>query len=161
LDHVDLLQRRHDQELKVQLLEEIEAVARRFVRAAAEGLVDRDEPERARALRAPFEAELISEARGEHGVGELLLLASGLAARIGVVLVLAVVLAPALRRREHEPVAHVRDLARPPLVELRLTFASAKALDDRLHLQELLLRVLLVLGSGDYALGARAQAREE
>src|SRR5690606_28403613 len=40
-------------------------------------------------------------------------------------------------------------------------FASAEALDDRLHLQELLLRVLLVLGSGDYALGARAQAREE
>src|SRR5690606_40289242 len=76
-------------------------------------------------------------------------------------LVLGVVLAPALRRREHEPVAHVRHLARPALVELRLAFASAEALDDRLHLQELLLRVLLVLGSGDYALGARAQAREE
>ena len=45
LDDVDLLKRRHDEELKPQALEQLEGVARRLVGAAAEGLVDHDEAE--------------------------------------------------------------------------------------------------------------------
>ncbi len=66
LDDVDLLQRRDDQQLQVELLEQAQAVLGRFVRAAAEGLVDDDEAERARARRAPFQAELVGQARRQE-----------------------------------------------------------------------------------------------
>ena len=58
-DDVDLLQRRDDQELQVELGEQSQAVLRRLVRAAPEGFVDDDEAERARAHGAPLETELV------------------------------------------------------------------------------------------------------
>src|SRR5207245_6863452 len=103
-------QRSDDQKLQVQLLEQPQAVLRRFVRAAAEGLVDHNETEAARAHSAPLKAELVGQARRQDGVGELLLLPAGLAARVRIVLVLAAVLAPALAGGEDKPVAHVGDL---------------------------------------------------
>jgi hypothetical protein len=148
LDDVDLLQRRDDQQLQVELREEAQAVLGRFVRAAAESFVDDDEAERARAHGAPFEAELVGQAGGEDGVGQLLLLAARLAARIRVVLVLAVVLAPALAGGEDEPVADVGDLGRPAAVLLGESLAAAQTLDDVLDLQELGFRILGVVRAG-------------
>src|SRR5260370_38474591 len=86
LDDVDLLQRRHDEDLKVEAAEELEPIARRIVGAPPEGLIDHHETEGAGARRAGIQAELVGEAAGEHGTGELFLLTAGLAAGMRVVL---------------------------------------------------------------------------
>jgi hypothetical protein len=72
-------------------------------------------------------------------------------------LALAVVGAPSLGSGELEPVAHVGHLPRPPLVALGLSVAAAEALDNALHLQELGLRISVVLAPCKGALGAPAQ----
>src|SRR5206468_2683632 len=42
LDHVDLLHRRHDEQLQSELSKQFEAEPRRFIRASAERLIDED-----------------------------------------------------------------------------------------------------------------------
>jgi len=56
-------------QLQVHPAEEFERVAGRLVGAAAKSLIDSHETERARALHAPFESELVSQAGREHSVG--------------------------------------------------------------------------------------------
>src|SRR5262249_52864027 len=97
----------------------------------------------------------------EHGVGELLFLSAALAARIGVVLEFAAVFAPALRRREGEPLPHVRDLGGPALIDLAAPFAPTEAIDDELYLLEFGFRVALILGTCQRSLGAGAQVFEK
>src|SRR5690606_5959156 len=113
--------------------------------------------EGARTHGAPLQAELVGQARRQDGVGELLLLAAGLAAGVGVVLVFAVVLAPAFAGGEQEPVAHVGDLGGPAAILLRQAFAAAEAVDDGLDLEKPGLRVLVVVGTGQGAFGAGPQ----
>jgi hypothetical protein len=88
LDDVDFLQRRDDQQLQIELREQLQPILGRLIGAAPERLVDHHEAERARAHRAPFQAELIRQAGGQHGVGQLLLLAARFPAGIGIMLVL-------------------------------------------------------------------------
>src|SRR5487761_580586 len=71
LDDVDLLQRRHDQQLEAEPFEQLEGEPGRLVRAAAERLVDDRELERPRLRGAPLELELVRQGRGEDRVGEL------------------------------------------------------------------------------------------
>ena len=144
LDHVDLLQRRDDQQLQAEPLEQLEREPGRLIRAPAEGLVDDREPEGPRLGGAPLQLELVDEGGGEDRVRELLLLPAGLAAGVGVRLVLAVVLAVALGGGEGVPVPHVGDQPRPLLVRVGQPLAALEPLDDPLHLQELLLGVLVV-----------------
>ena len=125
LDDVDLLQWRDDQQLQIELLEQAQTVLGRFVRAAAEGLIDDDEAERARARRAPLQPELVGQAGGQDRVRQLLFLAARLAAGIGVVLVLAAIFAPALAGGEDEPLADIGDLGRPAAVGLGRAFTAA------------------------------------
>jgi hypothetical protein len=75
--------------LQVELGEQLQAVLRRFVRAAPEGFLDDDETERVLAHGAPFETGRVGEARGEDGASQLPLLPARLATRIGEMLVLA------------------------------------------------------------------------
>ena len=103
-----------------------------LVGAASEGFVNHHKAEGARAHRAPFEPELVGQAGSEDGVGELFLLAARLAARVGVMLMLAVVLAPALAGGKHKAVAHIGDLGAPATVLFGLAFTPAKVLDDLL-----------------------------
>jgi hypothetical protein len=63
------------------------------------------------------DTELIGERGREDGVGELLLLAAGLAAGIGVDLVLAVVAAVEFAGGEDEPAPYVGDPGGPPGVD--------------------------------------------
>ena len=143
--------------LQVELRKQSQTVLRRLVRTAPEGFVDDDETEGARTHRAPFQAELIGQAGGQDGVGQLLLLPARLAARIRVVLVLAVVLAPALAGGKQEPVAHISDLRRPAPVLLRQSLAPAEALDDRFDLQKLGFGILLIVRAGQRAFGTGPQ----
>src|ERR1700733_10278620 len=106
---------------------------------------------------APFESELIGEARREDGIGELLLLPTGLAARIRVMLVFAIVLPPTFGSREDEPVADVGHLFRPAPIGVGLAFASAKPFDDRLHLEEFRFGIFVVLAARQRPFGAGAQ----
>ena len=160
-DDVDLLQGGDDQQLQVQLLEQLQAVLGRFVRAAPEGLVDDYEAEGARAHRAPFQTELIGQTGGKDGVGQLFLLAAGFAAGIGIMLVLHIVLAPTLAGGEQKAVAHVGDLGGPAPVLFAQALTAPEAIDDGLDLEELGLRVLRLFGAGQGALGADAQVALE
>ncbi len=72
-------------------------------------------------------------------------------------LVLAAVLAPALAGGEGEPLTHVGDLGGPAAIQIAEPVASAEAVDDGSHLQELGLGVGRVVGAGQRALGAGAQ----
>ena len=55
IDDVDFLQRRHDEDLKIEALKQLEPIGRRLVRAAAEGLVDDDEAKGAGADLTPLQ----------------------------------------------------------------------------------------------------------
>ena len=90
-DDVDLLEWRNDQQLQVQLSEQLQPVLRRFVRSPAEGFIDHYKTEGTRLDLAPLQSELIGQARRQHRISQLLLLPAGLAAGIGIVLMLAVV----------------------------------------------------------------------
>ncbi len=113
--------------------------------------------ERAAALCRRFELELIGEARGQDRIGELLFLAAGFAARIRIVLLLCMVALEAFGDGELEPVAHVRHLAPPALIEIELALTAAQTLDHTLHLDELRLGVVSVGASGERIFGAPAQ----
>ncbi len=76
---MDLLQRRDNKQLQVELSEELESVLSRLIGTAPEGLINHHEAERARAHRTPFEAELVGKACRQHSVGELFLLPARLA----------------------------------------------------------------------------------
>jgi len=64
------------------------------------------------------------------------------------VLVLFIVFTPAFAGCEQKPVAYIGNLGRPAAIQLGLTLAPPKALDDVLDLQKLGFRVLGVLGAG-------------
>ena len=96
----------------------------------------------------------MGEAGGKHRIGELFLLAAGFAAGIGIVLMFAAVVAPTLGRGKDEPVAHVRDLARPAPVEFGCPFASLEPLDDALDLEEFCFRIGDVFRPGQRTFGA-------
>src|SRR5690606_32299093 len=86
-DDMDLLQWGHDQQLQSQPPEETERESGRLIGTATESLVDHYEPEGLRLAHAPIELELVCQRRRENRVGKLLLLATGFATRVGVVLV--------------------------------------------------------------------------
>ena len=111
--------------------------------------------------RAPLQLELVGQRRGEDRVGELLLLAAGLAAGVGVVLVFGVVLAVPLGGGEDEPVPHVGDAPGPLPVRLGLPLAAPEPLDDPVDLQELLLGVLVGASRGHRVVGAGPQVGAE
>ena len=146
-----------DQQLQIQLLEQLQPVLRRLVRAAPEGLVDDHEAEGARAHRAPFQAELVGQAGGQDGVGQLFLLAARLAAGIGVVLVFA----PSSRQRSLAAKMNQLRTSVTFAVQrrsmLRQALTAAEAVDDPLDLQELGLGILLIVGAGQRAFGAGPQ----
>jgi hypothetical protein len=64
-DYVDFLQRSHNQQLQIQAAKQFETVARRFVGAAAECLVNNDEAEGAGPRCVAVEAELVSQTRSQ------------------------------------------------------------------------------------------------
>ena len=72
-------------------------------------------------------------------------------------LMLAVVLAPALARREDEPVAHVGHLGAPATVLIGQSLPAPKTLDDLPDLQEFGFGILVVVRSGQRPFGAGAQ----
>ena len=154
---MDLLQRGDDQQLQAEPAEQLEREPGGLVRAPAERLVDDREPEGPRLGDAPLQLELVGERGGEDRVRELLLLTAGLAGGVGVALVFAVVLAVPLGGGEGEPVPDVGDQPRPLLVRLGLSLPPLEPLDDPLDLQELLLGVLVIVGSGDTALSVQAR----
>ncbi len=131
-DDVDLLQRCDDQQLQIELLEQAKPVLRRLVRAAPKRLVDDDEAKRPRTHGAPLQPELVGQACGQHGVGELLLLPTGLATRVGIVFVLDTVGTPTLTGRKQESVAHVGHLGGPAPVGIRQSLSSTKSVNDAL-----------------------------
>src|SRR5690606_27945163 len=91
--------------------------ARRIVRAASEGFVDDHETEGAGTRLAGLQTELIGQARGQDGIGQLLFLPSRLSSGVGVMLLFPIVLAPPLRGGEGEPVADIGDPFPPTLVQ--------------------------------------------
>ena len=64
LDDVDLLERGHDQELQVQVLEKLETVFGRIIRAPTKRLIDQDKAKRPGTDSPPLQAKLISKAGG-------------------------------------------------------------------------------------------------
>ena len=76
LDHGDLLQRRHDEQLQIELAEQFEPVAGAFIGTPSKRFVDHDETEALAPQRDIAQPELIGERRRENRVGELLLLAA-------------------------------------------------------------------------------------
>jgi len=93
---MDLLQRRHNQQLQIEALKQFQAITRRLVGAASKCFIDHHEAKRAGAGLAPLQSKLIGEAGSQHRVGELLFLASGFSAGIRIVFILRIILAPAL-----------------------------------------------------------------
>ena len=75
---MDFLQRRDDQQLQIELLEQLQAVLGRLVGTAAKGFVYHHKPEAARAGFSCFieciQTKLVSQAGGQNGVGELFFL---------------------------------------------------------------------------------------
>ena len=134
LDHVDLLQRSHDQELQPEPGEEVEGIPRRSFGSPAEGLVDDHEPERLGARHPPVQFELVGQRCGQDGVGQLLLLATGLPGRVRVVLVLLIVDLPSLGGGEHEPLADIRHPACPGAILVGHALAALEPVDDLLDL---------------------------
>ena len=68
-DDVNFLQRRHDQQLQIDLLEKPQPIFGGLIRAAAEGLVDDDEAERTWAHRTPAPAQTAKPGRRPEWCG--------------------------------------------------------------------------------------------
>src|SRR5258708_37712297 len=90
LDDVDFLQRSDNQKLKIEALEQFEAIAGGLIGAAPERLIYDHETEATSACRARLKSKLVGEAGGENCISKFFFLSSGLAACMSVVLEFAI-----------------------------------------------------------------------
>ena len=142
---VDFLQGGDDQQLQIELGKQSQSVLRGIIRAASERLIDHDEAKRARAYFTPLQTKLVGKAGGKDGVRKFFFLSPRFSTRVGIVFMLAIVVAPALAGGENESVAHVGDLGCPATIQFRQADATTKTLNDGFDLQELRFRILAIV----------------
>src|SRR6266699_83477 len=145
LDDCYFLQRRDDQELKVKLFEQLQAVARAFIRSAAECLVYHYETKTSLTGTCVVQPELVGQRRCEDCVSKLFFLTAGFAGGVAIEFALGAVRAPALFCAEFKPIAYIGHLGCPAVIKIGLPFASGEPLDQRFDLKELLLGIKLAV----------------
>ncbi len=121
LDHIDLLQRSHDEQLQIKASEQLQPVAGTFVATAPESLVDDHEPERPVLHLSPLQSKLKGNGGGQDGIGQFLFLSARLTRGVAVVLFGFVGLPVAFIGPEGIPLPYVGHPGCPAAVRFGLT----------------------------------------